>query len=125
MNDRKTVQSVVVFLGVAFLVGLVGVIALSLASKKIPESLGTLTALAGGGIASLLASTRSGPDISPPTALLMAPTPPATPLPISPTTTATTFAVGGGGGGYAPGVGGGGVDPIAGSDAVPDPPPGG
>lgn len=61
MTSERVVLTVVLILGMLALGGLVGIVLLAYQGKGVPDALISITSLAGGGVAGLLAKTSSGP----------------------------------------------------------------
>ncbi|MBK9181431.1 MAG: hypothetical protein IPM45_18115 [Acidimicrobiales bacterium] len=61
MTDTRTIRLVVLFLGVATLLGISAIASLAFTDHPVPESLTTLTGTTAGALGALLASTRSTP----------------------------------------------------------------
>lgn len=59
MNDRSTVNYVVVLLGIVGVVGMLAILVLAMTSHPVPDEIGLVTTAAVAGLTGLLANTRS------------------------------------------------------------------
>lgn len=67
MTSERVILTVVLILGLLAVGGLGAMFTLAYQDKGVPDALISITSLAGGGVAGLLAKTSSGPPEPPPT----------------------------------------------------------